>query len=242
MTRIGARVLVAAMLSGCSSLGPNDAGVSSLELRLPICGGIELGSTVELDARTFNEKGDSIDAEVRWRTPDPAAIDLDGNTGLATGLVITDTARVQAIVGSKDPIVSDLVFLVVTPFADTLIRASTERVTVDRNAQDSGPISVTVSRKSPAEPVKSFPLRYRVIAPVFANPEDRTVEFAGGTLSMISCSGPAGTPQSQTELRRRSGRAQPDSAIVEVSALHADGRAVPGSGQRFTMLFKPPQP
>ena len=242
MTRVGARVLIAALLSGCSSLGPNDAGVSSLELRLPVCGGIELGSTVDLDARTFDENGDSVEAGVFWQTPDPTAIDLDGETGLATGLVITDTARVQAIVGSDDPIISDLVSLVVTPFADTLIRSSTARVTVDSNATDSGPISVTVSQKDPAAPVKAFPLRYRVIEPVFAAPEDRTVEFPGGTLSMVACSGPTGTPQAQTQLRRRADRVQPDSAIVEVSALHADGSAVPGSGHLFIILFKPVQP
>jgi hypothetical protein len=237
VTRVGAGVLVMALLGGCSSLQPNDAGVANLEVRVPVCNGIEVGTTVDLDARTFDEHGDSVDAPVRWRTPDPAVIDVDSTTGQTTGLIVSDTARVQALVGSKDPLISDFLALVVTPLADTLIQSGAARVTVDTNATSSGALLVTISRK-PAAPIKSFPLVYRVIEPVFVASDDRTVEFAGGKLTVTPCSSATGAPLAAPQLNRRANRTPPDSAIVEVTAQHPDGSAVPGSGQRFTVIFK----
>ena len=209
--------------------------------------------------------GDPVDASVRWRTPDPAVIDVDSTTGQTTGLIVSDTARVQALVGSKDPLISDFLTLVVTPLADTLIQSSAGRVTVDPNATSSGALLMTISRK-PAAPIKSFPLVYRVIEPVFVASDDRTVEFrlaapapyfmsvmnrpdggpqprhaieaAGGKLTVTPCSSATGAPLAAPQLNRRANRTQPDSVIVEVTAQHPDGSAVPGSGQRFTVIFK----
>lgn len=238
--RVGAALLVAALLGGCGSLAPNDAGVAILEVRLPICNGIEVGRTVDLDAATFDQRGDPVDAPVRWRTPDQAVIDVDSATGRTTGLVVSDTARVQALVGAGDPLVSDFVPLVVTPLADTLVQSGEARVTVGGNATSSGALLVAISRKNPATPIKSFPLLYRIIEPVFATPDGRTVEFPGGKLSLTACSSAGGTPAVGPQLNRRAGRTQPDSAIVEVSARHPDGGAVPGSGRRFTIIFTKP--
>lgn len=240
MTRAGAAVLVSALLGGCSSLQPNDAGVANLEVRPPLCDGIEVGTTVNLAARTLDPKGNSVDAPVWWRTPDVTVIKVDSATGKTTGLLVSDTARVQALVGSKDPIVSDFVSLVVTPRADTLAQSGAARVTVDTNRTGSEPLLVTVSKKNPATPIKSFPLAYRVIAPGFTSPDERTVEFPGGKLSLIACSSASGTPSVATQLNRRANTTQPDSAVVEVTARHPDGSAVPGSGARFTILFKKP--
>lgn len=239
MIRRGAGLLAAALLGGCSSLQPNDAGVASLEVHPPFCDGIEIGTTVDLVALTFNQKGDSVDAPVRWRTPD-TTIAVDRATGKTTGLLVSDTARVQALVGTRNPLISDLVPLVVTPFADTLAQSSPARLTVAPAATGSGPILVTISRKAPTAPIKSFPLVYRVIAPAFAATDDRTVEFSGGKLTLTACSGPSGTPIMATQLNRRANRTQPDSAIVEVTARHPDGSAVPGSGWRFTIIFQTP--
>jgi hypothetical protein len=235
VTRVGAAGLVAALVSGCGSLQPNDAGVASLEVHRPLCDGIEVGTTVDLDARTFDQHGDSVNAPVWWRTPDQTAIDVDSATGRTTGLLISDTARVQALVGTGNPLISDFIPLVVTPAADTLARSSAARMTVDRNATVSQSLLVTVSRKSPATSVKSFPLVFRVIAPEFTSSDVRTVEFPGGKLALTACSSASGT--ASTTLNRRSNQTQPDSAIVEVTAQHPDGSAVPGSGTRFTIVF-----
>ena len=240
MTRVGPPVLVAALLIGCSSLQPNDAGVVTLELRPPICGGIEVGTTADLDARTFDQRGDSVDAPVWWRTVDPTVIRVDSATGLTTGLTVSDTARVQALVGVSDPIVSDLFPLVVTPRADILAQSTAARLTVVAAAPNSGSLVVTLSRKDPATFIKAFPLVYRVIEPFFANPDNRTVEFPGGKLSVTACSGESGVPLLPPQLNRRADRTQPDSAIVEVLAQHPDGSAVPGSGARFTIIFEKP--
>ena len=234
MTRVGPAVLIAA-LAGCGSLQPNDAGVATLELRPPVCGGIEIGTTVVLDARTFDQHGDPVDAPIRWRTPDPTVIDLNSATGETTGLVVSDTARVQALVGTTDPLISDLIPLVVTPFADTLAQSSAARVTVDTNRSSSAPLLVTISKKSPVTLVKSFPLTYRIVEPVITDAANRTVEFPGGRLSVTACSSPSGT--ASTQLNRRANTVPPDSAIVEVTAQHPDGSTVPGSGRRFTVVF-----
>ena len=238
MTRVGAAGLTAALLSGCSSLQPNDAGVSILEVHLPVCGGIEVTTTVDLKARTFGPGGDAVEAPVRWRTPDPTAIHVDSATGRTTGLVITDTARVQALVGTNAPLISDLLSLVVTPRADTLAQSSAARVTVNTKSTGSAALLVTISKKSLATPVKAFPLVYRVIAPVFTTSADRTVEFPGGKLALTACSSGSGTPLVQTQLNRRANTTQPDSAIVEVTAQHPDGSVVPGSGWQFTVIFE----
>lgn len=234
MTRAGAAVLVAALASGCGSLQPNDAGVANLEVHAPVCDGIELGTTLDLEARTFDQHGDSVNAPVWWRSPD-TTVHVDSATGRTTGLLISDTARVQAVVGSKNPLISDFIPLVVTPAADTLAQSSAARITVDNGVLSSLPLLVTISRKSPAAPVKSFPLVFRVIAPAFASSDVRTVEFPGGKLSLTVCSGASGT--ASTTLTRRANQTQPDSAVVEVTARHPDGSAVAGSGYRFTVLF-----
>ena len=49
------------------------------------------------------------------------------------------------------------------------------------------------SKKNPATFIKSFPLIYRVIEPVFATSDERTVEFAGGKLTLTACSGSGGS-------------------------------------------------
>jgi len=240
VTRVGAALLVAGVLGGCSSLSPNDAGVSNLQIVSPICDGVEVGTVVKVDARTFDQHGDSVDAPVWWRTPDKKVIDVDSATGRITGLVVSDTARVQAIVGTKDPIISDLIPLVVTPRADTLTLTGSPRVTVNPAASGSPSLIVAVSQKASAAPVKAFPLVYRVVEPIFASSDARTVEFPGGLLTLTACSGPSGTPLAATSLNRRANQTQPDSAIVEVTAHHPDGSAVPGSGQRFTIIFLKP--
>ena len=238
MSRSGAAVLLAALLGGCSSLSPNDAGVSSLEVRPPLCGGIEVGSTIDLLARTFDEAGDSVEAPVWWRTPDVTVLEVDSAAGRATGLLVSDTARVQAVVGTTDPLISDLVPLVVTPRADTLARSSSAQVAVEPNVISSEGLLVTLTHKAPFAPVKAFSVDYRVVEPVFTAFDERTVEFPGARLALTACSGAAGT--ASTTLRRRANTTQPDSAIVEVTAQHADGTPVPGSGWRFTVVFKKP--
>lgn len=236
MTRVGPALLAAALLVGCSSLQPNDAGVSNLQIIPPLCNGVELGTTLTLRARTFDQHGDSVDAPVVWRTAD-SVVDVNTETGEVTGLLISDTARVQALVGVKDPIVSDFIPLVVTPKADTLVQSSAARVTVAANAASSPALLVTVKEKATDKPVKAFPLVYRVVEPAFTTSDDRSVEFTGGTLALTACSSPNGVPLSATQLNRRAGHTQPDSAVVEVTARHPDGSAVPGSGARFTILF-----
>ncbi len=47
-----------------------------------------------------------------------------------------------------------------------------------------------------------------------------------------------GTPAVGVIVSRISGRASPDSVLVEVTAYQSSGNPVPGSGQRFLVLFE----
>jgi hypothetical protein len=64
-----------------------------------------------------------------------------------------------------------------------------------------------------------------------------TVELPGGVLADTVLTGTDGAVSSVT-LIRVNGTTQPDTAIVEVRAVRASGAAVPGSGQRFIVLFQ----
>lgn len=239
MTRVGA-LLAVALTGGCSSLEPNSDGIAALEIRPPLCNGIELGQTVSLTAVPLDEHGEPIEAPVRWQTPDDSAIDVDSLAGEITGLRVSDTARVQVRGGTEDPVISDFIPFVVTPLADTLVQNGVARDTLEPNVAASPALLVTLRKASSDSAVKSFPVHYRIAEPVFATVEDRTVELPGGRISTTTCSTSAGTPAAPITLSRREGRTAPDSAIVEVTAHHPDGSAVPGSGHRFIIVFLKP--
>ena len=78
---------------------------------------------------------------------------------------------------------------------------------------------------------------FEVISPVFANLEDRTVEFANGQLAQNLPTTATGSPAPAAFLRRRAGRTAPDTAVVRVSVYRPGGGTVPGSGQHFLVLF-----
>jgi hypothetical protein len=75
---------------------------------------------------------------------------------------------------------------------------------------------------------------YTIIDPPEVVPH--LVELPGGVLIDTVSTGTDGAVTSVT--LNRASLAQPDTAIVEVRAFRTRGAPVPGSGQRFTIIFQ----
>jgi hypothetical protein len=214
---------------GCSSLTEGAGGVVGLEIRAPTLKTLEVGETLQLAAVALDKNGDPVATTVTWATPD-TTLSVDA-TGAITGLYPGD-GRVQAFTGS---LASSLVTFKVVARPDSLIRVGDSVVTVAAGVAASAPLVVQLQSLSPAGPVPSWPVIYEVISPPDVGPH--TVEFPGGVLLDTLTTGTDGAVSSVT-LNRVNGTTQPDTAIVEVRAFRTRGDVVPGSGQRFLVLFQ----
>ncbi len=222
-------VLAAAVL-GCSDIEGTD-GVIALAVAVPTDRALDVGETAQLAAWGLTAEGDSVGADVEWLAAD-TTVTVDP-TGLVTGRY-PGTGRVQAQTG---PIASDLVSFTVTATPDTLIVPEPPTLTVAAGAESSDPLLPRLETLDPSVPVPGAPITLRIIEPVFATPADRTVELTGGLLETTVTTGTAGTPATEIRIHRVLTATQPDSTIVEVTALH-DGAPVPGSGQIIIVYFE----
>ena len=83
-------------------------------------------------------------------------------------------------------------------------------------------------------PVSGGTVIFQITSPVAgATP---VVQLAGGVQSDTITTAADGT--ASVEIGAASGQAPPDTAIVQVRAERLRGSAVPGSGQRFIVLFQ----
>jgi hypothetical protein len=224
-------LMALAALAGCSNL-TEEGGIAALEIRVPRPATVEVGQTIQLNARALDRQGDSVAVAVVWLTPDTAAtLTPDGRlTGRTAG-----SARVQAEVGS---LVSDFVIFTVNPRPDTLALTGDSILTVAAGVGSSPPLVASIRSFAPPEPLSGEVITYTVAAPVFPDPMQRTVELPGGVLSLAAITGADGTPATTVTLNRVTGQTSPDSAIVTVAAATATGATVPGSGQRFIIHFQ----
>jgi len=213
----------------CSDLTEGAGGVIGLEIRTPEVLIIEVGETLPLSARALDKNGDSVAAEITWRAPD-ATLTVDPLTGVITG-ISPGAGRVQAFAGQ---LASGLVQFTVIPSADTLILTDSV-FTVAPGVPASPPLVAQVQSFNPAGPLADRPVVYAITSPPDIGP--RTVELPGGVLIDTLTTGTDGAVSSVT-LNRVAGIAQPDTAIVEVRAFRTHGAAVPGSGQRFIVVFQ----
>lgn len=222
-------LIASSVVLGCSSLTEGAGGVVGLEIRAPDLKTIEVGETLQLSAVALDKNGDPIAAPVTWATPD-TTLTVDA-TGAITGLH-PGVGRVQAFSGS---LASSLTSFTVIARADTLTLVGDSVVTVAPGVISSAPLVVQVQSFSPAGPLPSWPVIYAVTSPPDVGPH--TVELPGGVLVDTLTTGTDGAVSSVT-LNRVNGTTQPDTAIVEVRAFRTRGSAVPGSGQRFIVLFQ----
>ena len=220
--------LLTLMVLGCSNLTEGPGGVVELEISTPAAREVEVGETLQLTARALDRDGNPLDVPITWLSSDPA-LTVD-NSGLVTG-VAPGEAQVQASVGSLS---SGQILLTAIARADTLVIVSDSVIIVPVGAAASPPLAVQVMSFYSADPLPNRPVVYTVTSP--ADVGDHTVELPGGVLIDTISTGPAGDAGAVT--LNRTAIPSPDTAIVQVRSYRASGADVPGSGQRFIVLFQ----
>jgi hypothetical protein len=223
-----------AAAAGCSDLSDQGGGVIALEIVTPPVLAVETGDSLQLTARALDKNGDVIPAPITWRAAD-ANVTVDPATGIVVGQVPNSSGRVQATSGSLS---SPLIAITVTARVDTIVIVGEQTVTVAATETTTPPLVAQLLTLQPPGPVASRPLIYEIVEPVFATPAARTVEIAGGVLIDTVTTGADGGPSTPVTLVRIPGTQAPASAQVEVRAVRTKGTPVPGSGQRFTVLFE----
>lgn len=234
VARLAALALLPAL--ACSDLTELADGVILLEVRPPVPFVFDFGDTARFVVIPRNREGDSVPADVVWRTPDDSSITIiDSALGLVVGDRPGTGGRVQASLGDFRTGLDSVRFQV---GADTLILPGPVRDTVAVDAVESDSLTARLESFDPAGVLASRPIIYVVVEPAFTSPADRTVELPNAALEDTVLTGPGGTPSPIVTLRRRAGVTAPDSAVVEARAFRARGAPVPGSGQRFTVYFE----
>jgi hypothetical protein len=220
--------LLTLMVLGCSNLTEGPGGVVELQISTPAAREVEVGETLQLTARALDRDGNPLDVPITWLSSDPA-LTVD-NTGLVTG-VAPGEAEVQASVGSLS---SGQILLTAIARADTLVIVSDSVIIVPVGAPASAPLAVQVLSFSSADPLPNRPVVFTVTSPPDVG--DHTVELPGGVLIDTISTGQAGDAGAVT--LNRTAIPSPDTAIVHVRSYRASGADVPGSGQRFIVLFQ----
>jgi hypothetical protein len=218
-----------ALVAGCSDLTEGAGGVVELEVRVPAVTSIEVGEGLQLTALALDRDGNPVDVPISWRTSD-ASLTVD-DTGFVTG-VAPGPGHVQAFAGTLS---SGRLPLTVIARADTLAIVGDSVVIVAPEAAASAPLVVQLLSFAQPDPLPSRPVIYTVVSP--DEVPVRTVELAGGVLVDTVSTGTTGLNQTVT-LNRVAGVASPDTAIVQVRSYRNSGADVPGSGQRFIVLFQ----
>ena len=223
-------LLLAIVLQGCSDLSEGAGGVIELRIVAPSSKNIEVGQTIQLSATALDKDGNPVSTEITWQAPD-TTLTVDAATGAITG-VFPGTGHVQAFAGS---LASSLMTFTVLAAADTLVIVGDSVSTVPPGVSNTAPLVVQLRSLSPDAGLPSRPVIYTVTQPPDVGPH--TVELPGGVLADTVLTGTDGAVSSVT-LIRVNGTTQPDTAIVEVRAIRGSGTDVPGSGQRFIVLFQ----
>jgi hypothetical protein len=216
--------------AGCSGLEEGEGGVVGLEIQIPALRTLEVGEQIQLSARALGADGETVDATILWSASDDA-LSVDA-TGLVTG-VAPGSADVQAAVGS---LTSERVEFSVLAPADTIIIVGDSVFVIPIGADPPGSANLVVrlESRSPVGPVGSRQVIYQITQPVAgATP---VVQLAGAVQSDTLTTGTDGT--AAIALSSVIGQTPPDTAIVEVRANRTRGSVVPGSGQRFIVLFQ----
>jgi hypothetical protein len=225
-----ARLLPLLAATACSNLEEGEGGVVALEIQFPEVPTLEVGEQAQLSARALDADGETVDATIEWRVSDDA-LSVDA-TGLVTG-VAPGSGDVQAAVGS---LTSARVGFSVIASADTIIVVGDSVFVIPIGADPpvTANLVVRLESRSPVGPVDSRPVIYEITQPVAGTTP--VVQLAGGVQSDTLTTAADGTIGAVLSLV--TGQVPPDTAIVEVRANRTRGAAVPGSGQRFIILFQ----
>lgn len=227
------RLAVLALIAGCSGITDNEDGIATLEIRFPANTFLEAGTTLRLSGVARNGAGDSVDAPIRWRTPD-TTITIDSVTGLVTPRFAAGTARVQAGVFGQDTIVTTIggLLLTLTAKADSLVLTTADSITLTQDTA-TATIRTRFLGGSPATGVLGRPLSLRIVEP--AAVDSPAVAFASGRTADSTNSDQTGATTNLIRAVRN--RTPPDRVVVELNARRADGQLIPGSGRRVVIRF-----
>lgn len=222
------RLLPLLAVAACSSLEEGQGGVVALEIQTPAITILEVGEQVQLSARALDADGETVEAAIEWLTSS-AALSVDA-AGLATG-VVPGLVRVQAAVGSLTSAQID--FTVRAP-ADTIVIVGDSVFVVPVAAPVPANPTVRIDSRTPPGPVDAQDVIFDITQPVAgAIP---VVQLANGDQSDTVRTTAEGL--ATVALSLVTGQVPPDTAIVAVRANRLQGSVVPGSGQRFIILFQ----
>lgn len=196
---------------------------------------VEVGDTLRLHARVLDRGGDSIPGAVVTLAVLDTFLTLDSADFAVIGRATTTAARVVALSGAlrSDP------FAIRVPagHADSLALAGPAADTLGTTDSVSAGLAVTVldltTPPDSAAPLADRPVRFVIVAPTF-RPDTSTVGLANDSLGQTVRT--AATGIATTTLHRRRG-AQPDSVVVQATAVRASGAPLRGSPVRFVVRF-----
>ena len=224
-----ARLLPLVAAAACSGLEEGEGGVVALEIQIPEVLTLEVAEQAQLSARALDADGETVDAEITWRAT-TAALSVDA-TGLVTG-VAQGVGDVQASVGALTS--QSIPFSILAP-ADTVIIVGDSVFVIPIVADPPvvANLAVRLESRTPVGPVASRPVIFEITRPVGATP---IVELPGGVQidTVLTAADGAAT----ITLALAAGQTPPDTALVEVRSIRTRGSVVPGSGQRFIVLFQ----
>ena len=230
--------VLAAAVAGCSNLSSDSGGVISLQVVRPEPAVVEVGDTITLTARALDRNGDSVAADIRWRAAD-TTLWVDSVLGRVTGRVAGQNGRVQA---SETSLTSNPITLAVVGPADTLAVPPDTLIVAADATTSSALVATVLSRSDTAVsgfvPASGARMTFEIVAPVFADPAARTVEFTGSALTASVVSGTDGTASPAVTLSRVTGQTAPDTVRVAVRTIHRSGAPVAGSEQQVLVLFQ----
>ena len=224
------RPLSLLLVAACSGLEEGEGGVVAVEVEIPQVSTLEVGEQVQVVAHALDVDGQVVDVPLQWQST-TAAVTVDG-TGLVTG-VQAGPADVQAFSGSlpSEPVSFD-----VLARADTIIIVGDSVFTLPI-AVEPPPVAtlkVRLETFTPPGPVAEQPIIFEITSP--APGTTPVVQLAGGVQIDTVTTADDGT--ASAVISAVSGQVPPDTAIVQVRAERRGGPAVPGSGQRFIVLFQ----
>jgi len=225
-------------LMSCSNAGELADGVIEIQVIAPSPPVVDFGDTTQFIAIPLDANGDSVGAPVVWVTPDDSTITIvNPATGLVTGVKPNSQGRVQAILGS---LTTGFFTLTILARPDSIVLPADPVQTVTAEDNSSQPLLVVLESDNPAGPTAGHRVTFTIVQPTFAD----TTGVQNVQLGVLPARPLTQTVTTNAEgqpgviVSRIVGRAAPDSVLVEVTAFQSSGNPVPGSGQRFLVLFE----